>query len=1016
MDIKFTRAIFRFLARNKACTSLICIYSFNAFAADTNTELPDNSLALINAPAAHSLGIDGTNVNIGMLDVGYLNQHSVLSTSKITPLNGAERIQTEMELLEDEGDDSEVERYSTHGSEVSSILVGSKNPNYNYAGGVAPGAHLYQTLIKPLNTLPTPYDPDASGIDVKSDDASVFQREVQTFIGQNIQTLTQTVPDLRVINNSWNEDPAGPDKADVDFTFQRAMRLSQGKSPLVESLREAAAKDVLLVFAAGNEESSQPGLMAALPHYVPELGNHVISVVALDRNNTFDDSYSNQCGISKHWCLAAPGTAMVAGAANDVQDGPVIYGLSTGQGTSYAAPLVSGSSALLKQRFPYMSMAQIRELMLTTASQVEEQVGVDDVYGWGRLDLGAALGGPGQLLGRFDANLGQGINDVWSNDISDVALTQRQREEAAEQVQWQQTLLARGWEQGLPEGASDEDKVTYQVGTARERAMQQREYEGSLVKIGAGSLTLTGNNTYRGSTLVKAGLLTVDGSLASDVTVIDQGTLAGSGYVGSLAASRGGTVAPGNSIGTLRVAGDVAFDSGSTYEVELSANSNDQIVADGRASLTGGTVKLAMEHSPTLLDQQQVLSLIGRQYNILSATGGISGHFESVLPDYLFLGGTLNYAPFDIQLNVGRNGTSFASTAATPNQRAVARAIDQFNASNPVHESILLTQSVASARQAFQQLSGEIYPAVDTLLLKDSRYVRDTVGERLRNEISDAAADSNAWLKTLGAWGKSDGNSDNAGNTHSVRGLLAGVDAQLTDNTQVGVLTGYHRSSLNMSGSTHSSASINSYHLGIYAKHDLGALQMSAGVAHSWNRGDVKRNLQYDAVSARPKAKVTGSTTQLFSEAAYNLDLQAAVLEPFANLSYVNINLDGLTETGSAAALKSRNHSREAVASTLGARMKKTVNLTEHQKVDLFATLGWQRNLSGINSENNLEFATGGPSFSVRSMPMERNTAVVGAQASMALTKDVSISLSYNGQLSSDEKTHGTGLNLNWVL
>ncbi|WP_277589334.1 autotransporter domain-containing protein [Pseudomonas chlororaphis] len=1014
MNIKLPYFILRLMGHNKVRTSLICMCSFNVLAADTNTENLDNSLKLINAPTAHSSGIDGRDINIGMLDGGYLNKHDVFSASKITPLNGAENIQTEMEPIDDEPSGPVVEKYSTHGAAVSSILVGSKNAASNYDGGVAPAAHLYQALINPLRATPSPDDQDDP--DIKSDDVSIFNIKTQTFISLNIQSLTKTVPNLRVINNSWNEDPVGGDKADVNFTFQRAMRLSEDKSPLIESLREAVAKDVLLVFAAGNEKSSQPGLMAALPHYTPELENHFISAIALNRNNTFDESYSNQCGVSKYWCLAAPGTVMKAGAANNVQDGPIIYGLSIGKGTSFAAPLISGSAALLKQRFPYMNMAQIRDLMLTTASPAEEQVGVDDLYGWGRLDLGAALRGPGQLLGRFDANLAQDINDIWSNNISDVALIQRQNDEVAEQVQWQQTLLAKGWKNGLPENASDEDKVTYQVGTAREQAAQQRQYEGSLVKLGAGNLTLTGNNTYRGPTLVKAGLLTVDGSLTSGVTISDQGTLGGSGRVGSLTAIRGGTVAPGNSIGTLQVSGDVAFESGSIYAVELSATNSDRIVADGKASLAGGTVTLVMEHSPTLLNQQQIMSLNGRQYNILSAAGGITGRFESVLPDYLFLGGTLNYAPHNIQLNVGRNGTSFASVAATPNQRAVAGAIDQLGTSNPVHESILQTQSVASARQAFQQLSGEIYPAVGTLLLRDSRYVRDAVGERLRNEISDVGAGSNVWLKTLGAWGKSDGNSDNASSTHSVRGLLAGVDAQLTDDTQVGVLTGHSRSSLNLNGGTHSSASINSYHLGVYAKRDLGALQLSAGAAHSWNRGDVKRNLQYDAVSARQKAKMTGNTTQLFSEAAYRLDLQEVVLEPFANLSYVNISLDRLTETGSAAALKSRRHSRDAVASTLGARVKKTVNLTEHQKIDLSATLGGQRNLSGIPSEDNLELATGGPSFSVRSMPIARNIAMVGAQASIALTKDVNMSLSYNGQLSSNEKTHGAGLNLNWVF
>lgn len=126
MNIKLPYFILRLMGHNKVRTSLICMCSFNVLAADTNTENLDNSLKLINAPTAHSSGIDGRDINIGMLDGGYLNKHDVFSASKITPLNGAENIQTEMEPIDDEPSGPVVEKYSTHGAAVSSILVGSK--------------------------------------------------------------------------------------------------------------------------------------------------------------------------------------------------------------------------------------------------------------------------------------------------------------------------------------------------------------------------------------------------------------------------------------------------------------------------------------------------------------------------------------------------------------------------------------------------------------------------------------------------------------------------------------------------------------------------------------------------------------------------------------------------------------------------------------------------------------------------------------------------------------------------
>src|SRR3546814_9282069 len=54
-----------------------------------------------------------------------------------------------------------------------------------------------------------------------------------------------------------------------------------------------------------------------------------------------------------------------------------------------------------------------------------------------------------------------------------------------------------------------------------------------------------------------------------------------------------GTIAPGNSIGTLNVAGNIGFAAGSTYEVEVNAaGEGDLIAASGAATIDGGSVKV----------------------------------------------------------------------------------------------------------------------------------------------------------------------------------------------------------------------------------------------------------------------------------------------------------------------------------------------------------------------------------------------------------------------------------------
>jgi subtilase-type serine protease len=406
-----------------------------------------------------------------------------------------------------------------------------------------------------------------------------------------------------------------------------------------------------------------------------------------------------------------------------------------------------------------------------------------------------------------------------------------------------------------------------------------------------------------------------------------------------------------------------------------------------------------------------VQSLLGHQYNILQAAGGIEGQFGAVLPNYLFIGGSLDYAATGIQLSIERNATTFASVGQTPNQRSVATVVEGLGAGNAVYESLLLSPTASSAQQAFQQLSGEIYPALGAVFINDSRYLRDAVGERLNNANSSR---NNGWIKALGAWGKTDDSHDTADYTTSIGGLLAGVDGAVDDETRVGLVAGYSDSSVSMGSGTHSSAQVDSYHLGAYAGHEMGAWRLSAGGAYSWHRADIKRDLQYGDVSAKQKTKVDAATTQVFSEAAYRLNLRALALEPFANLAYVHLDTEGFTEKGDAAALKSSGDRRDAVLSTLGVRALKTVTLSGQQQLDLSGSLGWQHNLSHTDSEEHLAFASGGTPFVVQSSPLVRDAALVGAHASLALSRDVRLNLDYTGQLASREKSHGVGLSLNW--
>ena len=119
-----------------------------------------------------------------------------------------------------------------------------------------------------------------------------------------------------------------------------------------------------------------------------------LTVVALNESDAIT-SYSNGCGVAKNYCISAPGGELNFGRdagiystvnqSDTTESGDYAYK----QGTSMAAPVVSGSIALLKEQFPNLTPTQLVDLLISTATDLGA-AGVDEVYGVGKINLGSA--------------------------------------------------------------------------------------------------------------------------------------------------------------------------------------------------------------------------------------------------------------------------------------------------------------------------------------------------------------------------------------------------------------------------------------------------------------------------------------------------------------------------------------------------------------------------------------------------------------------------------------------------
>lgn len=128
---------------------------------------------------------------------------------------------------------------------------------------------------------------------------------------------------------------------------------------------------------------------------------------------------------------------------------------------------------------------------------------------------------------------------------------------------------------------------------------------GSFNKIGTGTLTFNGDNTYTGGTGIADGTLIVNGQQpASFVLIQPAGTLGGSGRVGNLSSFAGGaTVSPGASPGRLS-SGNLNFGVGTVFRVELdgpvAGTTHDQLRAFGTVDLNDAVLQATLNFIPTL--------------------------------------------------------------------------------------------------------------------------------------------------------------------------------------------------------------------------------------------------------------------------------------------------------------------------------------------------------------------------------------------------------------------------------
>ncbi|MEN4175004.1 autotransporter domain-containing protein [Serratia marcescens] len=532
------------------------------------------------------------------------------------------------------------------------------------------------------------------------------------------------------------------------------------------------------------------------------------------------------------------------------------------------------------------------------------------------------------------------------------------------------------------------------------------------------------------------------------------GTLGGNGTLGQTEIQSGGHISPGDgNIGTLTLKRYLNFIGESFYDVDIAGDGrSDQLLVAGKT-----TISDQAKVQVTALDPQTSYKT-GQSYRILTSDGGIDGQFAAAVSKSAFLDVALNHSPNAVDLTIAQKDTGgenpggenpggenpggenpggenpgsgkpgiFQTVAESGNQWNTAGALSTLVQNGPslaLYNSLLLL-SAPEAREAFNQLSGEVYPSMQSNLIAGSTQLFNVLNQRmLRLFDNDSlpipplamslvqpaqAQNSGVWGQTFSSWGKNSGNGNVGKLDGNTTGFLLGADRKLADhNVRIGGYFGYSRGDYDVD-SRRSKADTDNYHLGLYAAGQQDAFSLRGALGYTWHKIEGKRNVDFSGFSDRLKSDYDANSLLAFTEAGYRFGQPEMNVEPFINLSYIRLHTDSFQETGGAAALSVRNETMNTFYSTLGVR-----GVTELPKnVSLYGSLGWQHAYGDKNTSSRMAFA-GSDAFVTQGQAVDDNVMVGDIGVSVKLSRAATLDVGYQGQFGADTRVNSVNANLRW--
>lgn len=816
-------------------------------------------------------------------------------------------------------------------------------------------------------------------------------------------------------------------------------KLKSGDKPsFLDGAWEAVkGTNVIQSWAAGNQDRGTPYLKGLYPYFHPEAEKNWLNAVGVDQGRGENaDQYvqASYCkaGLAKWWSMAGPTERPGIGTTSvtpDLENGTVT---TTGfNGTSASDPQISGAFTVLQSRYPSMTAIQVKDVMYTTASHIGANgqpftnwtaaEGTPDViYGWGMPDLEKGMYGPGQFLEHFEYRLSEPL-DVWSNDITEAGLQQREKEDKAWMAATKNgTDPDAGGEYTLgddfvvldgnldfydnaitPEQAKKWRAEYYAVRAAYiQNKIDKGLYKGALIKSGQGTLVMTGNNSYTGGTEVREGSLFgfSESFGTGDVNV-------NGGMFGLLSSYNDDFTQKGqlNSlVGVTRAPmqkANVVVNNGGTYAIVA-----DQDVQAGNLTFNPGS-KVTVT---SLTDNAFEKAYNGEDQVGTVTADNIEGFNENavVAPDFALVDHTVTLDGNTLTGVLTKSNKTLSDYAANSNGVAVANAL-------MANEALLagLTDATKSeVRNTLNSLGNDIHVTANAMTIANGqslvRAIKDqAIGIDGAARVADVdGGRARLWLSTVGNWSKMDRAGASKLKSDFYTGLV-GLEADINVNNKVGVFFGAGKTKFK--GGHDGKIDSDDLHFGIYGQSKFEPVRLNYGFAYTHQDRDANSALFYKNQAFRASPSYNAKLAQIFGEVAYTgLNFGSVNVEPYVGLAWMHLSADDFSNDYVGGKVSTKFDSQNLAVSNLGARVKVPFEVGP-AKFKAVADVNWTQYMGDTRGKSTIKFGNGA-SAKIKSEKLSA-VAAVGLGLEAQLGKRASLGVSYYGAYGSKIKSNGVG-------